>query len=241
MRVHKIEGFIYKTKHLQERDKLVWILSNTNGKVTAVAKGVKKITSKRAGHIDIFNYNQFQLYKGNGLDIITDTRIIDSYPTAKKFNPFVFLQLAEVIDKVALDELDSSRLLNTLTKELNDVTCDTLYIRIFKIYLELLRMLGFEPLFNHFLNGEILTEKSKIYFELYTPGFSPQGSESQRVLSTTFKCLKFIQKHITHEAEKLNISQNVLEEMDHILLTWVKNMFDLQIKSKTLLHNHFAI
>ena len=88
MKFYKTTGFIYKIQNYADADKLVWILTKNNGKVNSIAKGVKKVTSKRAGHIDILNYNQFSFHKGRNLDTLTETKIINSFNDLKKDRTF---------------------------------------------------------------------------------------------------------------------------------------------------------
>src|SRR5690348_12620325 len=78
-RVYKAEGIILKRKNYRESDRLITIFTKEFGKVKTIAKGIRKISSKRAGHLEIFTHAQFTLYEGRGLDYITEATAIHQY------------------------------------------------------------------------------------------------------------------------------------------------------------------
>lgn len=51
----KSEAIVLKKKHLLGKDYLVTILTISEGKIVATAKGIKKITSRRASHLQTGN------------------------------------------------------------------------------------------------------------------------------------------------------------------------------------------
>lgn len=63
-----------------EGDFLITLLSANRGKFTALAKGVRKINSRRGAHLDLFNHVKASFYSGRGsLDIITEVKTLDDF------------------------------------------------------------------------------------------------------------------------------------------------------------------
>ena len=65
MRNLKINGIIIKRLNLFESDKIITVLSPSEGKVQFKAKNVRKITSHRISHMELLNLASFSVYKSN--------------------------------------------------------------------------------------------------------------------------------------------------------------------------------
>ncbi len=73
MSLQKSEGFVIKSRILRDADKIITLYTKQYGKINALAKGVRKITSKFASNLEIFNYNELVMYKKENSDIYTIT------------------------------------------------------------------------------------------------------------------------------------------------------------------------
>ena len=78
------EGIILKRKNFSEADKLVTIFTKNQGKVICVAKGVRKITSRRAGSLELLNHVKVYLHQTKGLPILTEAQIQNTFPDLKE-------------------------------------------------------------------------------------------------------------------------------------------------------------
>lgn len=74
--VTKTKGFILKKKDLLNKDLLFTIFTEEVGKVSSIAKGIKKITSRRAPHIQTGNLVEVEFsHRGDILYLQTSTLI----------------------------------------------------------------------------------------------------------------------------------------------------------------------
>lgn len=78
----KTEGIILIAQPYLEADSLLKILSPTKGLLSAIARGARKVTSKRAGVIQPFNQVLFELYRGTTFFVVVQ---------AKNIHPFAYL------------------------------------------------------------------------------------------------------------------------------------------------------
>jgi DNA repair protein RecO (recombination protein O) len=67
--------------NLGEADRIVTFFTTDRGKLRAVARGVRKIGSRQAGHIEPFSRVDLMLAEGRNLDIVTSARL-QAYPVA---------------------------------------------------------------------------------------------------------------------------------------------------------------
>lgn len=78
--LYRDEGIVLKTIKLGEADRIVTVFTRLNGKVRAVAKGIRKTKSRFGGRLEPFSRVDLMLYKGKGsLDTITSADILMSF------------------------------------------------------------------------------------------------------------------------------------------------------------------
>lgn len=96
--ITKITGFIIKRSNLAEADKLLTVFSREHGKIILTAKGVRRIKSRRAPHLELFNLTSLSIHK----NIITEAKIINDYAVIKKDLKTVgyLYYIFEIINKI---------------------------------------------------------------------------------------------------------------------------------------------
>jgi DNA repair protein RecO (recombination protein O) len=77
--LYKDEGIVLKTIKLGEADRIVTLFTRANGKVRAVAKGIRKTKSRFGGRLEPFTRAQLMIYGGRNLDTITAVDIVTSF------------------------------------------------------------------------------------------------------------------------------------------------------------------
>ena len=81
MPTYRDEAVILRTHKLGEADRIVTMLSRRHGKVRAVAKGVRRTSSKFGARLEPFMVADVQLYQGRSLDIVQQAESLGSYGT----------------------------------------------------------------------------------------------------------------------------------------------------------------
>jgi len=80
----KTEAVVLKKKSLLNKDLLVFLFSKEQGKVVVVAKGVKKITSRRSPHLETGNLITVLLHKKADHQYLQETELISGFSELKK-------------------------------------------------------------------------------------------------------------------------------------------------------------
>ncbi|MEA1940491.1 MAG: DNA repair protein RecO [Candidatus Caldatribacteriota bacterium] len=116
--LYKTEGIVIKSTEYRDADKILSIYTKNYGKITAIAKGVRKTKSKFGSSLELLTHSIFLIYKGRNIDIINQTEILESFfPISKQFIKFAFaINCAEVINKLCEDR-ETNRDLFFLLKE----------------------------------------------------------------------------------------------------------------------------
>lgn len=71
VRTYRDEAIVLRTHKLGEADRIITMLTRNTGQVRAVAKGVRRTTSKFGARLEPFALIDVQLYAGRNLDIVT--------------------------------------------------------------------------------------------------------------------------------------------------------------------------
>jgi DNA repair protein RecO (recombination protein O) len=77
--LYRDEGVVLRAIKLGEADRIVTIFTQGHGKVRAVAKGIRKTTSKFGARLEPTSRVALQCYKGRELDIVTQAETVDAF------------------------------------------------------------------------------------------------------------------------------------------------------------------
>src|SRR5438045_4093476 len=78
-RVYRCEAVVLRQRRLGEADRILTLYTPQLGKVEAVAKGVRKQTSRKAGHLEPLTLSSLLIASGRNLDIITQAETVESF------------------------------------------------------------------------------------------------------------------------------------------------------------------
>lgn len=146
MRTYTVQGIILKRKNVGEADRILTVFTREEGKMQIKAKGVRKITSKRASHIEPLNITTLTLYKGSGMPILTEATASEHFSSLKSDLQRVGLayHICELVDGLCPENQESEHIYNMLMNILFNLNA-TSHIReeIHNFEIALLTHLGY--------------------------------------------------------------------------------------------------
>jgi DNA repair protein RecO (recombination protein O) len=77
--LYRDSGVVLRTHKLGEADRIITLLTRERGVVRAVAKGVRKTSSRFGGRLEPFMHVDLQLAEGRSLDIITQVETLNPF------------------------------------------------------------------------------------------------------------------------------------------------------------------
>src|SRR5215831_19514976 len=100
-RLYRTAAVVLKRMDLGEADRIVTFFSRDQGKVRAVAKGVRRVTSRSAGHIEPFTVTDVLFAVGRELDVVSQADTIESFRELREQLDLTThaYYLAEVVDR----------------------------------------------------------------------------------------------------------------------------------------------
>ena len=79
MPTYRDQAVVLRTHKLGEADRIVSMLSREHGKIRAVARGVRRTSSKFGARLDPFNLVDLQLVQGRNLDVVAQVECLHPY------------------------------------------------------------------------------------------------------------------------------------------------------------------
>lgn len=79
MPYYRDEAIVLRTQKLGEADRIITLLTRSHGRVRAVAKGVRRTTSRFGSRLEPFSHVDVQLAEGRSLDVVTQAETLDPF------------------------------------------------------------------------------------------------------------------------------------------------------------------
>jgi len=145
--LYRDQGVVLRSIKLGEADRIVSIMSQGNGKVRAVAKGIRKTGSKFGARLEPASHVMFQCYKGRELDIVTQVETIDANRALREHYGCLThaVSMLEATDQVALEREANPALYRMLERALRTLAERPSPAVSTAFFWKLLSLEGFHP------------------------------------------------------------------------------------------------
>jgi DNA repair protein RecO (recombination protein O) len=77
--LYRDTGIVLRVQKLGEADRIITLLTQKHGKVRAVAKGVRRTSSRFGARLEPFGHVDVQFYPGRSLDVVTQVETLDAF------------------------------------------------------------------------------------------------------------------------------------------------------------------
>jgi DNA repair protein RecO (recombination protein O) len=226
-----------------EADRLLVLYSREAGKLRAVAKGVRKLHSRKAGHLQPFTRVKLMMARGRDFWIITQAETVDAYLPIREdlLRTAYAAYVIELLDRFTYEEGENRALYQLLVESLERVS--TLpdpfsSVRYFEI--RLLDLLGFRPELGHCVrcDREIVAEDQ--YFEANQGGvLCPRCGEgvltARRVSMDALKYMRHFQRSAFREATRADISPAHRREFENLLNYYLTYILERRLNTTSFL------
>lgn len=213
MQGFKTEGVVLKRRNFGEADRILTIFSLHRGKISVMAKGVRKITSRRAGNIELLNRVQMYLHQGKTFLILTEASSLDTYANIKAdlaLSTYAY-HIIELVDKLTaenqVDPIMYQNILQVLAR-LNN-TPRQIFVRAFEV--KTLSHLGFFS----FLKNEV--------------------ERLEGIDQNILEKLAILEKSSWDEIDKIKVNANEAMELERVLRYHIEKVIEGSLKSRQFL------
>ena len=145
---YQVCAIVLKRSKYGEADRIVTLFTREAGKLKVLAKGVRKITSKRSGSLEVGTHLRAMIIKGKGMDILGQTVVENSFSGLKTDLTSItqLYLLLEVVDVLTGENQELPEIYDVLAATLhqlvNATNKKTILLKAFK---QITLLLGFTP------------------------------------------------------------------------------------------------
>lgn len=241
-RVYRCEAVVLRQRRLGEADRILTLFTPQLGKVEAVAKGVRKQTSRKAGHLEPLTLSSLLVASGRSLDIITQAQTIESFVTLREDLQRLArgMYVAELVDRFTETRGENFPVFRLLVETLQRLAAspvDALDVAVRYFELHLLGHLGYRPQLSRCVacGGELTAVPNA-----FSPALGGVICTACRhtyagtsLLSVTAqKVLRLLQRGEFEAAARLRISGELASELERTLRSCVR--FTLEQNPRSL-------
>jgi len=146
--LYRDQGVVLRTIKLGETDRIISMMTRGNGKVRAVAKGVRKPGSRFGARLEPTTHLAFQCYRGRELDVVTQVETIDANRALREHYGCLThaVSMLEAVDQVALEREPNPALYRMLEQALRTLAREPSPIVSTAFFWKLLSLEGFHPM-----------------------------------------------------------------------------------------------
>jgi DNA repair protein RecO (recombination protein O) len=237
--LYRVQAIILKRTDIGEADRLLTLYTPDRGKLRAVAKGARKPSSRKTGHVELFNHASLLIAVGRDLDIVTQADTLDAFlPIRSDLDRLSYAYyFAELVDRFTEEGEENYTLFDLILRGFHRLeTTDQLGLAARHFELRLLDALGYRPQLYRCVNcGEELLPEENF--------FTPEGGgmlnakcrESHldvgAVTVNALKVLRFLSARDYADVEKLRLTSQVEEEIEFLLHHYLTHWLERNLKS----------
>jgi DNA repair protein RecO (recombination protein O) len=146
--LYRDKGVVLRTIKLGETDRIVSLLTQGNGKVRAVAKGIRRPGSRFGARLEPTSHVALQCYRGRELDVVTQVETIDAFrPLREHYGSLTHaISMLEAADQAAQERERNQPLYRMLVGGLRTLATNPSALVAPAFFWKLLSLSGFHPL-----------------------------------------------------------------------------------------------
>jgi len=243
-RIYRTEAIVLKHSNFGEADRLLTVYTPYLGKLRLLAKGIRKPTSRKAGHLESFTRAQLLVARGRNLDIITQAQMIEPYVALRRnlWRMSHAYYVGELVDRFSEEHSENQSFYRLLGDVLGWI-CESpnlaLTMRFFE--LRMLGLVGYRPQLFHCLHCNAPLEPVINYFSAEEGGaFCPRCGEGQQggkpIPLGALKVLRYMQTHDYAECTALQLHQATHTALEEILQDYLVYILERRLKSVEFLN-----
>jgi len=242
--LYKTDAVVLKTHNLSEADRIFILFSPLYGRIDAVARGIRKPSSKFGGTLEIFSHVYLMLSEGKNLAVITQAELCNSHYSLREdlrrlacASYFIEIVTDSILPGQENIELFSLVLSGLSLLEYHDNL--DLILRYTEIHF--LKSLGVNPILERCLRcGNLFTSSYVKFFTTLGGAFCekcifPQGKEYFTVSLKTLNFLHSLLKVLPGDLEKISFSTGINNESRCLLRSLIICNLGKDIKSLKML------
>jgi DNA repair protein RecO (recombination protein O) len=242
-RLYRVSAIVLKRNDLGEADRLLTVLTRERGKLTLLAKGVRKPASRKAGHIEPFTHVDLLVAKGKSLDLVTQAETTHAHRHLREdlVRSSWAYYVAELADAFTQEDDPNDLLFDLLLETLDRLDGDgepALAVRYYELHL--LALAGYQPQLFRCIQCNELLQPEVNFLSLERGGvLCPRhGANRPETIALTLgaqKVLRFLQTRPWEQVALLRITAATMRLVENVLARYIVYHLERTVRSAAFL------
>jgi DNA repair protein RecO (recombination protein O) len=241
-RLYRTPAIVLKRMDLGEADRIVTFYSRDVGKLRAVARGVRKSTSRSAGHLEPFTLTDVLFAVGRELDVVSQADTLESFRHIREdlvLSTHAYY-LAEVVDLLTEDRMENRAVFDVLADSFRQLSRQTnIRLVLIAFHLRLLDALGYRPELRECVGCQSTIEPRRNQFSALQggalcPDCGPHEAAARPIGVPALKLLRFVQQTASSEGV-LNVPAQVTREAEALLRNYAEHIVERRLRTPALI------
>lgn len=242
-RSFRVEAVVLRHNDWGEADRMLWLFTRELGKIRAIAKGVRKPRSRKAGHLEPFTRTNLLLARGRELYIVTQAETVNAYtPIKEDFTLWGYANhIVELLDRFTYEEGENRALYRLLTNTLGRISSPydtTLVVRYYEV--RLLDLMGFRPqLFTCAKCEAEIKPEDQFYSSKLGGVLCPScGRETANARTVSIQALRYMrhfQRSSFADATRAQVPPGVNHEMEVLMEHYLTYLLERNLNTPSFL------
>jgi len=236
----RVEAVVLRHSDYGEADRILTLYTSQLGKTRAIVKGARKLTSRKAGHLEPFTHVKLQLSTGRDLFIVAQADTMDVYFPLREDLLLTghASYVIELLDRFTYeDNLENPTLFRLLTETLSRLASKSdpwLAIRYYEI--RLLDELGFRPQLFECVNCGCEIQAEDQFFSFSAGGvICPTCGNGlpnlPRISVEALKYLRHFQRSSYRDASRARPSLEVQKEAETLMQGYFTYLLERELNT----------
>jgi DNA repair protein RecO (recombination protein O) len=239
----RVEAIILQHSDWGEADRILRLFTREHGKLRAIAKGARKMKSRKAGHLEPFMRSRLMLAKGRDMWIVTQAEVLDQYPSLREDlqATATAAYVIELLDRLTYEEGPNWQLFDLVSKTLDRLVAQTdPFVPVHYYEMRILDLTGYRPLLFECAScrKEIKAEDQFFSAELggvLCPSCGARKADSRMISMDALRYMRHFQRSSYAEALRADPSPNVRQEVETILNHYLTYLLERGLNSTEFL------
>jgi DNA repair protein RecO (recombination protein O) len=253
----RVEAVVLRHSDWGEADRLIWLFTKESGKLRAIAKGVRKPRSRKAGHLEPFTHVRLLLAAGRDMPIITQAEAQQVFWALKEdlIRVGYASYVIELLDRFTYEEGENAPLFDLLVNTLSRVDIEeeaAFSVRYYEV--RLLDLVGFRPRLFRCVNCSKDIQPEDQFFSpelggLLCPACGRVLTGTRFISMPAVRLLRHLQRSSYDEAKRLKLIPAVDREVEQLMQAYFTYLLERslntpaflrQVRRSSTMHNDSA-
>ena len=243
-RVYRTEVIVLRRTDFGEADRLLTVFTPGRGKLRLVAKGARKPSSRKSGHVELFSHGQFMVAVGRELDIVTQAETLEPFLPLREdlLRATYAYYVAELADAFTAERDENGHLFRLLIDAFGWLcTADDLALAARYYELHLLGLVGYQPQLFACVGCTNPLEPEVSYLSaadggVLCPKCGHNWMGATELSVNALKVLRFLQTRGWETCRLLRLNPATQTEIERVMNGYITYHLERKLKSVDFIH-----